>query len=300
MPKVIILVGPPGSGKSTLAKKYADQGYAYINQDSQGKEDHFHIFNDALSSNRNIVVDRMNFNHQQRNRYLLPKQEGYIYEIHILHESYKTCMNRCLNRINHETIKNEMDAKKALNFFFKNYERPEDYEADLVVSHYPNNNKPSAIICDLDGTLCNIDPRLHHVRQDERRKNNWTMFFAGIKDDKINGWCAKLLQKHWPENKIILCSGRGEEYRVSTVTWLEARGISTTFEFASDNKLFIYELYMRMAGDMRKDSIVKEILLDFEILTRYTPMLVIDDRKQVVDMWRRRGLVCLQCAEGDF
>lgn len=44
----------------------------------------------------------------------------------------------------------------------------------------------------------------------------------------------------------------------------------------------------------------REIILDFEILTRFTPYLMIDDRKRVVDMWRKRGFVCLQCAEGHF
>jgi len=27
---------------------------------------------------------------------------------------------------------------------------------------------------------------------------------------------------------------------------------------------------------------------------------VVDDRQQVVDMWRRNGITCLQCDVGDF
>lgn len=57
---------------------------------------------------------------------------------------------------------------------------------------------------------------------------------------------------------------------------------------------------MRRSGDFRPDYIVKEVILDFEILTRYTPYIIIDDRDQVVKMWRRRGYTCLQCAPGDF
>lgn len=57
---------------------------------------------------------------------------------------------------------------------------------------------------------------------------------------------------------------------------------------------------MRPRNDYRRDDIVKEIILDFEILTRYTPIFMIDDRTQVVEMWRRRGFVCLQCAKGNF
>lgn len=60
------------------------------------------------------------------------------------------------------------------------------------------------------------------------------------------------------------------------------------------------ELLMRPRNDFRKDDVIKENLLDFEILTKYQPYFIIDDRKQVVDMWRRRNLTVLQCAEGEF
>jgi hypothetical protein len=32
----------------------------------------------------------------------------------------------------------------------------------------------------------------------------------------------------------------------------------------------------------------------------YEPIMVFDDRNQVVKMWRERGIVCAQVAEGDF
>ncbi len=60
-------------------------------------------------------------------------------------------------------------------------------------------------------------------------------------------------------------------------------------------------LNMREAGDMRKDSIVKKELFDQHIRGKYNVRMVIDDRDQVVDMWRNElGLTCLQVAEGDF
>jgi hypothetical protein len=47
-------------------------------------------------------------------------------------------------------------------------------------------------------------------------------------------------------------------------------------------------------------GLVKENILDFELLTRFNILFAIDDRQQVVDMWRRRGITALQCAKGDF
>jgi hypothetical protein len=57
---------------------------------------------------------------------------------------------------------------------------------------------------------------------------------------------------------------------------------------------------MREDGDCRSDVEVKE-----EIYEKYLKGVVdiafcIDDRQSVVDMWRSKGLVCLQCAKGDF
>lgn len=285
MPKLIVLVGPPGSGKSTKAKELEAQGYFRISQDDQGKQQHMDLFNKARYEGKDIVVDRMNFDHQQRNRYLLPKEEGYETEIIVFHESYETCLTRCVERKEHPTVKTKEDAEKALHFFFSHYSRVEDYEADVVTRLYPEGRKPSAIICDLDGTLCNIDHRLKWMKTE---KKHWPQFFLGIKDDSVNNWCESILRYMAREHVRVLCSGRGMEYEKPTRDWLAKHNI-------------VYDrLFMRQAGDFRKDDVVKEILLDFEILTRYEPYFMIDDRQQVVDMWRKRGFVCLQCAPGQF
>lgn len=289
MKQLILLVGPPGSGKSSKAYKIRDdENFAYINQDSQGKE-HLQLFNKALLERQSIVVDRMNFNKEQRNRYLEPaKKQGYNTKIIVLHESYETCLNRCLKRIGHETIKDEVDAKSALNMFFAKYERVEDNETDVIERIWPDGPKPFAIICDLDGTLCNIDHRLHHVRRTDDKSKDWKSFFEGIPNDSVNDWCKTILNGIESNQYIVLCSGRPDSYRKITEEWLKNNDISY-------NKLF-----MRNRADHRQDNITKELILDFEILTRYTPYFAIDDRSQVVEMWRKRGIICLQCNEGDF
>ena len=59
-------------------------------------------------------------------------------------------------------------------------------------------------------------------------------------------------------------------------------------------------LFMREQDDNRKDSIVKKELYQGQIAKLYDIKFVIDDRQQVVDMWRSLGLVCFQVAEGNF
>jgi predicted kinase len=293
---ITILVGPPASGKSTLSKQYVAEGYVRVNTDDQGKHGQRQIFEKAVADGKCIIVDRMNFDRNQRNNYLsLAKQNGYVSKIIVLHEPYSVCLERARKRENHPTVKDEETARKALDFFFKSYERPLPDEADSVEFRYPEGPKPSAIICDLDGTLCNIEHRQHFVKPDTHggvAKKDWKSFFYNMPYDTVNQWCADILKAMGNDHIIVYASGRPDSFATETMKWL------------IDNKLCNYMqspfVFMRPRSDHREDSIVKEIILDFEILTRFSPYFMIDDRKRVVDMWRRRGFTCLHCAEGDF
>jgi hypothetical protein len=53
-------------------------------------------------------------------------------------------------------------------------------------------------------------------------------------------------------------------------------------------------LFMRRAGDSRPDQVIKREILD--LIPKDRVAYVLDDRQQVVDMWRAQGLTCLQVA----
>lgn len=295
-PKMIILVGPPGSGKSTLAAKYEEQGYTRLNQDDQGKGGHTVLFFEALRAGKNIVVDRMNFSVEQRERYLKPaRNAGYYTAIQVLQVPHAICLARCQQRVGHPTLPQGDDKSigDALGTFWSKYERPFESEADIIefdtrISDPSIPVRRDAIICDLDGTLCNIDHRLHHVRKEFGVRKDWGSFFRDIPGDSVNSWCKSILDRFRKDTEIVFCSGRPDSYRLPTTVWLK------------ENACYPHNLYMRHRKDQREDSIVKEILLDFEILPRYNVLFAIDDRQRVVDMWRRRGIVTLQCAPGNF
>lgn len=86
---------------------------------------------------------------------------------------------------------------------------------------------------------------------------------------------------------IEVWSGRSAEVMTETLNWLIKHGVHHS------------KLRMRSAGDYRQDSVVKAEWLD-AMPEGERPALVFDDRQQVVDMWRRRHILCAQVAPGDF
>lgn len=298
-PELIILVGPPGCGKSTYAANLIRQTggngnliHVYINQDTHGKIGHKQLFEQCIHRQQNIVLDRMNFNKIQRSIYLKnAKEAGYSTKIILLHESKETCIKRGLlrNEIgDHPTIKTSEDLNKAVNFFFSHYERPTPDEADIIEFVYPKQTmKLNAIICDIDGTMAEISHRQHFVQNGQK---DWKNFLLpqNVEQDGLNEWCRNITNGLRQNHLIIMCSGRVDSLEKTTREWLEK------------HKVMYDHLFMRPRADHRQDSIIKEIILDFEILTRFTPVFCIDDRDQVVKMWRSRGITTLQCAEGNF
>jgi predicted kinase len=141
---------------------------------------------------------------------------------------------------------------------------PEVYEPDATL--------PEAIIVDLDGTLALMVARGPYDG-------------SKCETDAVNEVVRSIIvhQKH-----VLLMSGRDEQFRPETERWLVA------------NEIAYDELHMRVRADTRKDSIVKRELFDTHVRDRWKIAFVLDDRQQVVDMWRAMGLVCLQVAPGDF
>lgn len=144
-----------------------------------------------------------------------------------------------------------------------------------------------AIIFDLDGTLANIDKRRAYLNENPK---DWDGFFTGITDDLPNNSIVmlyKILESR-NEHTMIIVSGRPDKYKLESVDWLERHGINYDY------------LYMRKSGDRKPDYLIKEEVLDEIVSNGFEVVLSVDDRNSVVQMWRKRGITCLQCADGDF
>lgn len=289
MPRITILIGPPGSGKSTLAKAYEAKGFVRISQDDQGKG-HMGLFLEALEQRKDIVVDRMNFDKQQRDRYRLPaKGEGYHISFHEVISPKSICFNRCNQRTEHPTIKNEIHARSALETFFSKYEEltQEELNFEYIRESYRQLERPPAIMVDLDGTLCNLNHRLHFVRGEG--KKDWKSFFESMVEDTLyEDVMSALVAEHQRGTQIVLCSGRPDNYRGHTEDWLKKNMVPYT------------DLVMRPRNNYKSDDITKAMLYRYEIAPFFEVKYVLDDRDQVVNKWRSMGLTCFQVRPGDF
>lgn len=145
----------------------------------------------------------------------------------------------------------------------------------------------SCVLFDIDGTLALIDHRRPFLDSD---KPDWRTFNSKMGEDTPNHPVVELYRTLWDSQKyqLILVSGRGEEYRKITETWL------------TWNLIPFEELLMRPTSDFRPDTEVKQEILDQLRSEGKEIAFVVDDRNSVVEMWRRNGITCLQCAEGDF
>jgi len=147
-------------------------------------------------------------------------------------------------------------------------------------------------IFDIDGTLADISHRLHFIQQ---KPADWTGFFRACPADKPIKEVVEIYKVLQNEHSIKIITGRSSEILDETAQWL------------GDNGMFFSDLLMRESGDHREDYIVKAELFDNLIRTHYWNQVpveliagIFEDRKQVVKMYRAKGLRVFQVAEGNF
>ena len=279
--KILMLKGLPASGKSTYAKELVakDHNWVRVNKDdlrammnggvfSRKLEEQIIITERELAENalkigKSVVIDDTNFN-LTHERYFRQLARYYKAEFEV--KFFDTPLEECIKRDNKRPNGvGETVIRRMYNQYLK--PKPAVYECNI--------NLPKAVICDIDGTLA-------HMK--DRSPYDWDRVDTDEVDPTIKNLLDVLKDKYF----IILVSGRDEVCREKTEKWL--RGNDITYGM----------LLMRPEGDIRKDSIVKREIFENYIRDYYNIQFVLDDRNQVVEMWRSLGLKCLQVQEGDF
>lgn len=161
------------------------------------------------------------------------------------------------------------------------------------------------IVCDLDGTICDIRHRQHLAQC-----GDWEEFHGLIDKDAPRATALSVLnllrnsmnnEGHPPE--LIFLTGRPEQYRPQTEKWL------------ADNALMFLEddyaaLLMRGKHQGGSDTVVKQELLETYLKENYGEgvepsywmerVIILDDRDKVVAHFRDLGYEAWQVAEGAY
>lgn len=149
---------------------------------------------------------------------------------------------------------------------------------------------PKVYLVDMDGTIADASHRLHTI---QNLPKDWKAFYELSKDDSPIYEVLRVVQGlEAVGHHIFIVTGRSEECREGTVSWLIRNDVPWLW------------LYMRKEGDHREDFIVKSELLD-KLLKESGLQLsdiggAFEDRQQVVDMYRERGIKVFQVAKGNF
>lgn len=281
MEKLIILKGLPASGKSTWAKEQCnlDGNTIRVNKDdirammggnfSKNKEDIVLTVRDTfvrkgLKEGKTVIVDDTNFHPKHLiDLSNIAIEEKAPFEIKEFDTPYQECIRRDMQRANPV-------GKKVIMQMYNQYVKKE-----LPIVEY-DERLPKAIIVDIDGTLAHMNGRSPY---DESK----------VGEDEVDETIKSIVDVYSDMGfHILIVSGRHDSCQQDTRCWLIRK------------RVHFDELHMRKTGDDRKDYIVKKEIYDQHIKGKYNVTFVLDDRDQVVQMWREQGLKTLQVAEGNF
>ena len=290
MSKIIFTRGIQGSGKSTWAKQWCidHPDWVRINRDDirnmRGQywlpkdegmisEMELELIISALESGKNVVIDAMNLNKERDIKGKLDairKRLNVNDPITIHHEVYdftdvslEECQRRNLIR------PNSIDPAVIQRTW-------EKYLAPEPVVYKENNKLPHCIIVDVDGTLAKMEGRSPY---------DWDK----VSTDRANLPVINMVNNCKDGRRIIVFTGRDGVCLQETEDWLNR------------NHVVYDEIFIRPEGNTEKDSIIKKRMFEENIRGKYYVDFVVDDRNQVVDMWRKElGLTCFQVDYGNF
>ena len=283
MKRIILTKGLPASGKTTWAKtllRKKQGAWVRVSLDELGamcfdgrqswQNDAFlagmrdRIILQALENNQHVIVDETHLTREPLD-HLIKLVDGLAtveVEDRFLSISVEECVKRDLQRPNSL-------GEKAIRKMYR------DYLQTTISPLVYTKAQADCIIVDMDGTLALFNGRSPYEEQK-------------CDTDLPNEPVVETVKKWQDAVDVVICSGRTDDVKEKTIDWLRRYGI----EFKA--------LHMRQTGDVRKDAVVKAEIYREQIEGKYNVKFVLDDRNQVVELWRDLGLTVFQVAEGDF
>lgn len=289
MQKVLFTQGLPSAGKSTWARAYCEKHTDWVRvcrddlRNMRGKywlpkqenlitEMENYCIMVALNRGYNVIVDATHLNQKDVVRKTRVIKDHYRtrginveFEIKSFDLSIEKCIERDLKRVNSV-------GEKVIRKFYDLYLRQEKLKVKQ------DESLSRVILIDLDGTIA-----LHNGRSPYE--------YEKCDTDLPNFPVIKVIENYlsYGCGDIIFMSGREDSCKEKTLQWIQ------------DNIQIMpgeIQLYMRKTGDRRKDAIIKRELFEKHIKNNYYIDFVIDDRPQVIRMWKDLGLFVFNVGDG--
>ena len=304
--QVKILIGLPGSGKTTWSKDFVSKNPDWVRI---GRDDFRFMLKDApilepkgekmlndlmtqtarkaLLSGFNVILD----NTHCKLKYINEAVESLNDLADIDFRYFDTPMHTCIerDRARDRKVGAPIITKMAkdLAILLDTFGWQPVKQKGKTIVYYTANWDPAlpfAVITDVDGTIAHMGTR--------RGPFDWKKVGLDAPDPIIIGalkaWKMAGFNSETDIIQILVVSGRDGSCRKETEEWLDAYGVPHD------------AIFMRPANDFRKDSLIKKEIFENDIKGKYNVVMVYDDRDQVVDVWRKLGLKCLQCEPGEF
>ena len=305
MAELIATRGLPGSGKSTWAKSWVAEdreNRIRVNRDTLRLMVDDGVWVDKVTEKRIVMLRNAVIHESLRKGYSVVVDDtnlpvGVIKDLRRIAQkrgagfriedftgvSPEICMDRDSHRSGTPGYVGADVIKGMYNKYLKNDAlRPWDHvlEAYPLLPYIRTPGSPVAIIVDIDGTVAQMDGRSPY---------DYTKVITDLPRYQILDIVLNYAEMGF---EILFVSGRSDSCRQDTMAWLN--------KILVESDRYHFRLFMRQEADTRPDWIVKYEIFDQHIRNAYDVRFVLDDRNQVVDMWRKIGLDCLQVAEGDF
>lgn len=151
--------------------------------------------------------------------------------------------------------------------------------------------KPVVIIVDLDDVLFCTNPIFKKAAEINLSGDDlWKFFHKNVKECSVNRWVCGMVGLYVRKGiSPVFVTARSEEI------WLE-----TFMSIAKGLHITYFDLYMRKIGDKRPSEIVKEEILQDEVLPLYNVEFALDDDIKNCEMYAKHGIPVLHVmnAEG--
>ncbi|GAM26089.1 hypothetical protein SAMD00019534_092640, partial [Acytostelium subglobosum LB1] len=147
--RVLITVGFPASGKSYFASRLAERGWKRVNQDDLGTrkkcED---VMIASLKQGESVVIDRCNFDIQQRRTWVRLAHQYGVKNIHLLWFKMDTdlCKKRIVVREDHPTIPKGNEGIEIINKFEVMFVEPGPHESFSDIQVIQSEDESNAAI----------------------------------------------------------------------------------------------------------------------------------------------------------